>query len=109
MDQVSLMSAGDHGVTRSERARRASGIWTCGRDGPTSDGDTVPAEQRANLGLAVAPVAPERSQRRELPGSGPTRHGLGVNTKQCSYLGRRQQSVTFDRVVGHGSSNAALI
>src|SRR5665647_640374 len=73
----------------------------------TSGGDDVSTQERTNLGLAVAAVTTERAQRGELPSPGPTRHGLGVDAEECRDLSGRQQGVTYDGVVGHGSSDGA--
>src|SRR5450756_1481145 len=73
----------------------------------SSGGDAVSAQKSTNLGLAVSAVTTERAQRGELPRPGPTRHSLGVDAEKRCYLGRRQQGVAFNRVVSHGSSDAA--
>src|SRR5664279_2200092 len=71
----------------------------------TSGGDTVSAQERTDLGFAIAAVTTQRAQRGELSSSGPTRHRLGVDSEQGCDFGRRQESVAFSSMVGHGSSD----
>src|SRR5579875_992638 len=58
-------------------------------------------EQCTNLGLPVAPVSPQRADRRQLPGLRPPRDGLGVDAKHRGDLRRRQQRLGFGCACGH--------
>src|SRR3954454_23727579 len=58
-------------------------------------------EQRPNLALAVAAVAAQRPDGRELAGLRPPRDRLGVDTEHRRDLGRRKQRLGVGRTSTH--------
>jgi len=72
--------------------------------GSTSGGDTRPAPEVADLGLAVAAVTTECAQRRELPSVGPPSDCLGVHMEECCDLSWGQQGLGVNIAAGHRSS-----
>jgi hypothetical protein len=58
-------------------------------------------EQSTNFGLPVAPVPPQRANRRKLAGLRPACHRLGVDTEHRGDLRRRQQGLSLWSTCGH--------
>jgi len=58
-------------------------------------------EQCTNFSLPVAPVSPQRADRRQLASLRPTCNGLGIDTEHRGDLSRRQQRLSLWCTCGH--------